>query len=195
MAHLEILELKIMKIPRAYPQLQTLAIALVGAITIIAPEAGAQVKEIARPQIFQDLVQCRAVADSAARLACYDQKVTELDQASKNNEVIVAERSDVQEAERGVFGLNLPRIKLFGGGEGDQRIEEVTQTVTFAKQQGRGKWFITLEDGATWIQTDTVKLSKYPKKGSSIVIKRAAVGSYLAKVDDGRVFRIKRIVD
>ncbi|MEJ6595281.1 hypothetical protein [Parasphingorhabdus sp.] len=164
-------------------------------LAIFAPPVLAQDKGLARPQLFNDLVECRLIADSAARLACYDQKVAQLDSAQKNNELVVADRAEVQEAERGVFGLKLPRIKLFSGNDDDQQITEITQTVASAKQLGRGKWFLILDDGATWVQTDTTMLSSYPKKGSSILIKRAAIGSFLAKVDGGRAFRIKRIVE
>lgn len=164
-------------------------------LTMFAPTALAQNKGFDRPQLFNDLVECQTITDSAARLACYDQKVAQLDSAQKNNELLVADRAEVQEAERGVFGLQLPRIKLFGGNDDDQQITEITLTVVSAKQMGRGKWFLTLDDGATWVQTDNTTLSSYPKTGSSILIKRAAIGSFLAKVNGGRAFRIKRVVE
>jgi hypothetical protein len=150
-------------------------------------------KELKRPKLFDELIECKAIADSAARLTCYDKKVTEIDTAEKNDELVVADKADVKEAERGVFGLALPKIKLFGSDEKDQ-LKDLTATVKSARLSNYGKWSIVLEDGAIWQQTDDVNLSKDPKPGSTIVIKTAALGSYMAKVDDGRAFRVKRIM-
>ncbi|VAV87852.1 hypothetical protein MNBD_ALPHA04-649, partial [hydrothermal vent metagenome] len=33
-----------------------------------------------------------------------------------------------------------------------------------------------------------------PKVGASIVIERGSLGSYVAKVNDGRAFKVKRVV-
>ena len=106
-------------------------------------------------------------------------------------------REQVREARRGLFGLTLPRIKLFDddGDEGDE-IAEIESTIKSARTIRSGKWVISLEDGAVWLQTDYPRSSmRDPKSGDSITIKRAALGSYMAKVNGGRAFKVKRVVN
>ena len=150
----------------------------------------------APPAIYTDLVACKSIADSGQRLACYDEKVAALETAQTSNEVVIADRKQVREARKGLFGLTLPRIRLFSGegDEGDQ-ITQITGTITKARTIRSGKWLITLEDGAVWQQTDVPRSTmRRPTARATIAIKRAALGSYLASVNDGRGFKVKRVV-
>jgi hypothetical protein len=151
----------------------------------------------APPAIYTDLVACKDIAEPTARLACYDEKVTALQTAQSTNQVVIADREQVREARRGLFGLTLPRIKLFDGDgdEGDQ-IEAIDGIIESARTIRGGQWVIRLEDGAVWQQTDTPRGSmRNPKTGDSITIERAALGSFMAKVNDGRAFKVKRVVN
>lgn len=151
----------------------------------------------APPVIYTDLVACRDIAEPAARLSCFDEKVAALQTAQSTNQVVIADREQVREARRGLFGLSLPRIKLFGddADEGD-RIESVEGIVQSARMVAGGKWLIQLEDGAVWQQTDPARSTmRPPKSGDPIKIERAAMGSFLAKVNDGRGFKVKRVVN
>ncbi len=151
----------------------------------------------APPAIYTELVACKDIAEPATRLACYDEKVTALQTAQTTNQVVIADREQVREARRGLFGLTLPRIKLFDGDgdEGDQ-IDAIDGIIQSARTIRNGKWVIRLEDGAVWQQTDTPRGSmRDPKTGDSITIQRAALGSFMAKVNDGRAFKVTRIVN
>lgn len=151
----------------------------------------------APPAIYTELVACKDIAEPAARLTCYDEKVAALQTAQSTNQVVIADREQVREARRGLFGLTLPRIKLFDGDgdEGDQ-IEAIDGIIRSARTIRSGKWLIQLEDGAVWQQTDTVRSTmRDPKAGDSITIERAALGSFMAKVNDGRGFKVKRVVN
>ncbi|MEO9636038.1 MAG: hypothetical protein ABJF89_12580 [Parasphingorhabdus sp.] len=151
----------------------------------------------APPTIYTDLVACKDVAESMARLACYDEKVAALETAQATNKVVIADREQVREARRGLFGLTLPRIKLFDG-DGDEgaQIEQVEGVIKSARTIRSGKWLIRLEDGAVWQQTEPARSTmRRPKTGDSIVIKRGSLGSFLAKVNDGRGFKVKRVVN
>lgn len=176
--------------------------AMIAATAGLAAPAAAQNKDrdnalTAPPAIYTDLVACKDVKDAMARLACYDEKVAALQTAQSSNQVVIADREQVREARRGLFGLTLPRIKLFGddSDEGDG-VSELSAVIQTAQRAGYGKWFFVLEDGAKWVQTDSTRIYPYPKAGSEIVIKRAALGSFTAQVDGrGRSFKIKRVVD
>lgn len=149
------------------------------------------------PTVYTELMACKDVADPKVRLACYDEKVASLQTAQSSNQVVIADREQVREARRGLFGLTLPRIKLFDGDgdEGDE-ISEIDGVVQSARKIRSGKWLIGLEDGAVWQQTEPPRSSQRdPKAGDSIVIKRAALGSYMAKINDGRGFKVMRVVN
>ena len=146
------------------------------------------------PAIYTDLVACKNITDPQQRLDCYDKKVAALEVAQTSKQVVIADREQVKEARRGFFGLSLPRIKLFGGG-GDEGagIKQIEATITTVQKLRSGKLVFTLDDGATWQQTE-VRSMRTPRAGQSILIKRAALGSFMAKVNNGRSFKVKRIV-
>lgn len=149
------------------------------------------------PAIYTDLLACKNIAAAEQRLACFDEKVAALESAQTNNQVVIADREQVREARRGLFGLSLPRIRLFegDGDEGDQ-VDQVEGKIASARASRGGKWVIKLEDGAVWQQTDSPRsTSRKPKDGDTIVIKRGSLGSFVAKVNDGRAFKVKRIVN
>ena len=177
-----------------------MANALIASVLLFAAPALAQTKEeklTAPPALYTDLIGCKTLADASARLACYDEKVAALETAQTNNEVVIADREQVREARRGLFGLSLPRINLFGGdGDEGSDIAQIDGVIKNARTIGSGKWLITLEDGAVWQQTDPPRSTmRRPKTGDAITIERAALGSFLAKVNDGRGFKVKRIVN
>jgi hypothetical protein len=146
------------------------------------------------PAVFQAVIDCRGIADSGARLACYDAKVATLADAQKSDDLFVASKAQVREARRGLFGLSLPRITIFGGDDDDPedklQIKEI-DAVLSGVGGGTGRWVLTLDDGATWIQTDGAFI-KTPKPGAKVHIKRGALGSYMANVNGGLGFKVKR---
>lgn len=173
----------------------TIAIAT-GTLAAMAVPALAEDKDKARetPKLFADAIACRDIAAADQRLACYDAAVAALAAAEEKEDIVVASREEIRETRRGLFGLKLPVIKLFGGG-GDDADEEEFSTLESTVKQVRsigGDFAFVLEDGAVWQKTDSGYLSK-PKDGAKIVIRRAALGSYFARINDGLGFRVKRI--
>ena len=165
---------------------------------MLAAGTAAQAKdkpERPQPQVFANVLECRVIADADARLKCFDTAVAALEQASTDKSVLVLSEETVKETRRGLFGFTLPKLNLFGGGSDDENevevMNEITSTIDSVRG-GDGRWVFTLPDGAVWEQTDGVYLKK-PRAGQSINIKRAALGSYKAKVENGLGFRVKRI--
>lgn len=154
--------------------------------------AHAKETDLKRPKIFDEVVECRAITDPTARLKCYDEKVAALDSAQKDNQLIIADKADVQEARRGLFGLSLPKIRIFSGGDGDE-ITQIETTISRARQGPRGKWLVNLADGSRWQQIDNRRLGRYPKKGSNIRIRAASMGSYFANIEGQTAIRVKRV--
>ena len=159
-------------------------------LVFFASQAIAQTERAERPEIFRKLVDCRALADTAARLACYDSQVAALDAAERKEELVIVDRQQVDKAKRGLFGFTLPKLNLFGGNDKAANILETV--IKSARPLGRGRWMFVLEDGAVWRQTDNRSLNRDPKAGMPIKIRRAALGSYLANVDGQIAIRVRR---
>ncbi len=145
------------------------------------------------PAAFARAVQCRTITDPQARLACYDREVTALEQAERTSEIRVVDRQQVRRTRRTLFGLDLPDINIFGGGNDDgETVTEISSTIRSAGQDGNGKYTFVLADGAQWRQIDTRNLVP-PKAGQPIRIRRAAMGSFLANVGRQTAVRVRRV--
>ncbi|QKS01742.1 hypothetical protein F9288_20575 [Sphingomonas sp. CL5.1] len=131
--------------------------------------------------IFRDLVDCRAIADDKARLACYDGKVAAIAQAADAGDVVVADKTQIKEAKRALFGFGSVRLPLLGGSDknGDAP-SEIDAKIVRVRQIGYQKWEFALDNDMTWRQTDDE--ATYPRAGDTVTIKRAAMGSYMMKV-------------
>lgn len=165
------------------------------AFTILGSSYSAMARDDSpkRAPILDELVACRSIADPSGRLICYDDKVNKIDLAQKNNELIVADKADIKEARKGLFGFTLPKLKLFGSGEDDEDdVKEIETVVTSVRQVGYGAWVLNMEDGSQWQQTGTRKLVLSPKVGSKVRIKKGAVSNYWANVDGQRAISVKR---
>lgn len=145
------------------------------------------------PEIFAKVLECRALASDAARLACFDGAVADMETARQNEDLIVASREEVREARRGLFGLSLPKIRLFGGGDDDDDKVEIKsiQSTIQSYSRGRSGYVFVLEDGAVWYQTEGDYINR-PENGEPIEIERGAFGSFFARVDGGKSVRVKR---
>ena len=142
------------------------------------------------PAVYQTVVDCKAVADPGARLACYDRTVAAMDTARRGNDLVVTDRAAIREARRGLFGLSLPRIKLFGDG-GDEEIKEINGTLSAVRYASDGMPIFVLEDGARWKQTDG--RTSFAKSGDPIRIHRTAMGGYMANIKGEVGVRVIRL--
>jgi hypothetical protein len=146
--------------------------------------------DLARPKAYDDMVACKLIEDATARLACYDEKVAALDAAQKSSDIVITDRAAMKEAKRGLFGFDLPKIKIFGGGDDVEEIEAVVQSVTANRA---GQISIVLEDGARWTQVDTKILNREPRAGDKARIRVASMGSYFVQFNGGPAIRMKRV--
>jgi hypothetical protein len=125
---------------------------------------------------------CREIDSPEARLACYDKAAGALTDALAQKELVVLDRQQVRETRRSLFGFSLPRLALFGGGDGDDGRddpEEIGTQIRSLRSLGYGKWVIGLPDGARWQTTDAVQSGI--GVGQPITIKKAALGGYFIR--------------
>lgn len=156
--------------------------------------APAQKPQTVRPPAFNSLVNCRSIAAAAERLACFDRAVAAIDAAEARKELVIVDREQINKTRRSVFGLALPNLGIFGdsgtAGEPEAKVEGKIKRVWTAPD---GKWGFEMDDGARWVQLDSRNFAIDPKPGQSIVIRRAAMGSYLANVNKQTAIRVKRV--
>lgn len=169
----------------------TLAL-LVGAFGFAA-SAPAREPKRGQPEPFKRLVECRAITDAAARLQCFDGAAASLVEAAERQDLLMVDKSQVQQSRRSLFGLSIPNFKLFGDGDGKDEIQSVEAKLASAQREGDGRWLVRLDDGSTWRQADDNMLGRSPRPGHKIEIKRAALGSYMMKIEGQPGIRVKRV--
>jgi hypothetical protein len=172
------------------------AILAAPALLLIIPFAMADNGETASTSA---IYACAEKTDDAARLACYDSAVGRLKMAEEAGEVTTISRAEVEEVRRDSFGFSissLPKLAMpkFGndkdkGGDLDNLTEAVARYTS-----GLNGAIITLENGQVWEQTDS-KRTGVRRRGTpqTALIKTAAFGSFMMKIDDGPLFRVKRL--
>ena len=161
------------------------------ACAVAMPAAAKDKVPMARPSQIQELYACRDIADSAARLACFDREVGELSSADEAREITFTDRETAKKARRGLFGFSFPKLGGIFGGDEDE-VKEIETTIRSASIDRSGKYTLVMEDDAVWVQIDTTKLQRQPKAGQKVKIKVATMGSYFATIDGGRTIRMKR---
>lgn len=169
--------------------------ALMG-IALAATPAIAAARETPRDSPVIDAISaCRATTDAAQRLACYDRAAARLDAARQNREIVVIDREEVQKTKRTLFGLSLPHLDIFSGGkpeEDEEEIKEISAKIAAASVGSDGNWLLRLEDGAKWHQTDGKMIASRPRPGSTALIRRGALGSFILRVDNQPGVKVRR---
>jgi len=163
-----------------------LGVALLGTTAAAEPH-GAPMGVPAQTKALDDMVACRSVTDATQRLACFDEKVGALQDATARHDIVVVNRQEVRDARRSLFGFTLPSLRIFGDSDQgkpdatEPEEKEITATIRSARQDGAGNWIVILEDGAIWHQTDGA-VAVGPKPGMQVTIRKAALGSYFMRV-------------
>lgn len=163
------------------------------AVFALAPGAAIAQSRTERAAIVQKLVDCKKLTDDAARLACYDQAASALDQAEAKGDVVIVDREQARKVRRQAFGFSLPSISLFEKGEAKEEVDNFDGVVAVARRNSAGAWVIKLEDGAVWAQNQPEELFKSPKPGMKVRIRKAALGSYQMTIDNGGGFKAHRV--
>jgi hypothetical protein len=170
-----------------------MGLAALGALSAAAASKPTK-KPVDRPEAFEALVRCRSIQDEAQRLRCFDQAAANLEEAADKRELVVVDRKQMRETKRSLFGLDIPNLNPFGSGPEDEEeeIKSVEGVVASAYQDGARRWVVTLEDGSTWAQTDNNMVAIRPKKGHKVKINKAALGSYMMRLNGQPAVRAKR---
>lgn len=171
---------------------------LAGAFALLAlplVPAAAKEKEKAPPPTpaqIQLLYDCRAIADAAGRLACFDREVAALQQAEGARDISFIDRESAQKTRRGLFGLAPSNLPIFGSDNDAERITQFESVAKWIRRGGDGKIRFEIEDGAQWVQIDNAELLREPRAGDKILIYPGAMGSFFAKIGEQKRIRVRR---
>ena len=160
-----------------------MAAAAICLTTAGASFAGPKSEKPAQAAILKALADCRAIVDSGERLACFDKASADLVQAESTGAVVVIDRQQIREARRQAFGFDLAGLNFFNRGLSTEEANTLTEEVAAASQRSDGRWVLTLKSGAVWRQTESDSPNRDPHVGSVVLIKRAALGSFVIRID------------
>lgn len=139
-----------------------------------------------------DLEACSQQKADAQRLACFDALASRVIGQVRSGALTIVDREQVKAVRREAFGFSVPALTgLFAGGEKTE-VESVETTIARIYRTANRGWGLRLADGSRWEQTDQEVLPRDPKPGDPVVIRRAALGSYLMKVNGMTAFRARR---
>lgn len=138
-----------------------------------------------------DLRKCSAIAEDAARLACFDTAVASVIAQQDSGEITVVEKEDIETTRRSLFGFSLPKIGLFGSS--DDKADEILQSrITGLRRVRNDYWEITIEEGSVWRAANTPRRFK-PQVGDPVELEAAAMGSFWFRVDGSHGVKARRI--
>ena len=142
--------------------------------------------------VVEAVSACRKLTDDAARLACYDAASSRLEAAQTKGDVVVVDREQVRSVRRQAFGFQLPSLALFPSAPHDEAVDHVTAVIDHASQTLDGKWLMVTQDDAAWMQSDSQEIYADPHRGSKLVVRKGALGSFFCNVDGQRAVRCRR---
>lgn len=163
-------------------------------VILVAPTTA--IAEPGRSLALEPLLNCRSVTDTTARLACFDTQSAALYAATQNKQITVVDATEMKKVRRSLFGFQLPRLNLLArdaaGNDPEKEVDEIQATIKSAFQRGDGRWLVVLDDDARWVQNDSTTLRFDAKAGDPIRIRKAAMGSYLARIKNQTAIRMMR---
>jgi len=167
---------------------------IAGAVLAASLASSAEARSIpstGTPQSVQQLLGCRSIADSAKRLACFDQQAAAVSNAIATKELVLIDKARATAAKRSLFGFSVPDFGgLFGGGDD---LKEIASTITKVSKDPYGAWIVTLADGSTWYQQDDSPLGLPPERGDKVVVHRGTFGAFFLRVGSQPGIRVARI--
>ncbi|NNE57088.1 MAG: hypothetical protein HKN36_03180 [Hellea sp.] len=175
--------------------------AIVGLISVAGITAHSQ--ESDAETIVSSLEKCAAIQSDSDRLACFDLEFSSFSKAVDEGNILVMDPSSLQDAKKEGFGLNLPSLSGLGGifkssddpeipGNVDEVELEIEKTTTFGYKKTR---FI-MTNGQIWEQvtTDKVRIPSTKNGNNMAVIRKAALGSFMLRINgEGKQIRVKRV--
>ena len=137
------------------------------------------------------LFQCQTITSSEERNRCFSNETAKLQRATEAGEIIVIDQKVAADRSAAAFGLRQPDV--LSTDFDVETPQQVTSTLASSAQFAEGKYRFTLADGSTWAQTDSDPIRLRPRDGATVTVRRAALGSYMLRIERGRDIRVQRV--
>lgn len=132
---------------------------------------------------------CSTVADPIQRLACYDAAFPPVEGARSMAE----DRKAAAEEALQNFGLSKAQLRMRDpAGAGIVSLDRIQATITRIGERATGERIIALDNGQVWLLPE-VTSKGWLERGDRIVIREAALGSFMLVTPRGINLRIRRI--
>lgn len=174
---------------------RTIGLCALGATILVTTPgitAPRRAKEGPPPAQVTALLNCRAIADSAERLACYDKAATSIGDAVAKRDLVVFDRESVKQTKRGLFGFGIPNLGIFGEENDEVEIKQIEGTIAGYGHNADGGYIFRLADGSRWSQMDGKPLAIPPQNGDKVVVKKGTLGAYFLSVAKQPGVKVKR---
>ncbi len=166
--------------------LRNAAMVLAGVLSLAAVPAPAAA------ELPAALQACRAEADAALRLACFDREADRM--ARDKAPAAAAASTAAPTTAEDQFGYRgeMARDELDRMKEKSRSSDELVAVVTGIAMRPRGEHVITLDNGQVWAQTNPDAMFRLAL-GDTVKIKPASLGSFLLSGPAKRSTRVNRI--
>jgi hypothetical protein len=142
---------------------------------------------LAQAAVPPEFVACSRIQKNSERLACYDRAIAYLTQPT--------EQQAAAPSPEGSFGLqaSVPQPPAAAReGSKSNEVSSITARVTEVSTDRAGNKVVSLDNGQTWRElSKSTFLSLDP--GDEVTINRAALGSFIMSVPNGRPVRVRRV--
>jgi hypothetical protein len=161
-------------------------------VVVSAGQAGAKPPKVV-PQAapVARLLACQSLTDAVGRLACFDHEAAAMRGAISRRDLVVVDRDEIRRTRRSLFGLSLPNMAVLGGDK--EEISHIDSVLEGTSHNRDGGYVFRLEDDSRWTQVDDRPFALEPRKGEKVVVKRAAMGSFMLTVGHQPGVRVQRL--
>jgi hypothetical protein len=145
---------------------------------------------IAQPSGADQVIACRGVRPDKAQLACFRRAADALVQAaSPATEAAGPAEPPLERSAPAPFGTRPIRRRS----ERMTQPHSATMVVKSIGDLGDGRAILTMEDGSSWVETESEPLLGAVKPGTAVTIERGALGGYLLDLPHRAVIRVRRL--
>jgi len=150
----------------------------------LAREAGAEQGQL--DPLHPSLRACATLRNNGERLACYDRTIA--------NAVAGGAPGTPASSAQEMFGMTQSTAPESQASEAIKReaINEITARVKELRERSDGALFIVLDNGQTWLRTDS-RESLALRAGEPVKIMRAAFGSFRLVTENQRFAKVTRV--
>lgn len=143
---------------------------------------------------------CAGIAGAQERLACFDAAVAGLKTAEAKGSVTVVTPEQKAAAAKQSFGFadggaaaQKAQAAAVGAAPPSEQPDVVTVKIVEAVKARDNRHRFTLDNGQVWEQVETDKVSGLKPLPASAEIRKASLGSFMMKINDGRSIRVRRV--